>query len=90
MANGDDTALLELFAQHALAGGTNQFTAQPRLLFACAYVGGQRIRQARAGCAAVGRAALQWNIAGLVIAAGVALITVPDHGTRAASSGPAS
>ncbi len=42
MAIGDDTALRELVAQHALAVATNQFTGQLRLLFACAFVGAGR------------------------------------------------
>jgi hypothetical protein len=77
MASGDDTALLELFARHALAGGTNQFTGLMRLLFACALVGAGsgsgrpcRLR----GCGPR-RTAMEHRR--LVIAAGVALITVP-------------
>jgi hypothetical protein len=67
---------------------TDQFTARLRLLFAHAFVGAGsgsgrpcRLR----GCG------LHWhsNFAGLVIAAGVALITVPGPRGSGRESGPA-
>lgn len=91
MASGDDPALRELFARHTLAGGHGPVhrpaaaAVRPRLRGR-----GQRIRQAVQ--AARLWAALHWhsNFAGLVIAAGVALITVPGPREPGRESGPAS
>ena len=73
---------------------TNQFTGQMRLLFAHAFVGAdsgsgspvQAVQQARLWAALH----WHWNIAGLVIAAAVALITVLTPRESGRRSGPAS
>jgi hypothetical protein len=91
MAIGDDTALRELFAQHALAGGHEPVHRPAAAAVRLRLRGrGPQIRQAVQAALLWAALHWHWNIAGLVIAAGVALITVLGRRNRAASSGPAS
>ena len=122
MASGDDTALRELFARHALVGGhepvhwPDAAAVRSRLRgrgeasrlrrlgpgetgrpLARLYLTSRRVPMAMTLLAMLGAllwAVLHWhwhwNIAGLVIAAGVALITVLGPRESGRESGPAS
>jgi hypothetical protein len=77
MAIGDDTALRELFAQHALAGGHEPVHRPAAAAVRRRLRGrGPQIRQAVQAALLWAALHWHWNTAGLVIAAGVALITV--------------